>query len=85
MPIQQRMMQPMGMQGFSGMWPPAYNMMHQMMQQSMPIVQPYATPERSSRHMKPFKASSDPPDIAAATIYPPIANFISALAVHFPE
>jgi hypothetical protein len=44
-PIQQHMMQPMGMQGFGGMWPPAYNMMHQMMQQSMPIAQPYATPE----------------------------------------
>jgi hypothetical protein len=83
---QQHMMHLMGMQGFSGMWPPAYNMMHQM--QSVPIMAQSSMslqPESYSRHTKSFEASSDPPDITATTIYPTITNFISALALRFPD
>jgi hypothetical protein len=76
----------MGMQGFGGMWPPAYNMTHQMMQSMPTMTQPSISlqPEPSS-YTKPFEASSDPPDITAATIYPTIASFISALALCFPQ
>ena len=84
---QQHMMHPMGMQGFGGMWPPAYTMMHQMMQSVPMMAQPSTSlqPESYSRHTKLFEASSDPPNITATTIYPTIANFISALALRFPD
>jgi len=83
---QQHMMHLMGMQGFGGMWPPAYNMMHQM--QSMPMMaQPSMSlqPELYSHRTKSFKASSDLPDITTTTIYPTILNFISALTLRFPD
>ena len=81
------MMHLMGMQGFGGMWPPAYNMMHQMMQSVLMMAQPSTSlqPESYSCHTKPSEASSNPPDITATTIYPTIENFISALALHFPD
>jgi len=81
------MMHLMSMHGFGGMWPPAYNMMHQMMQSMLMMAQPSTPlqPESYFHHTKPSEASSNPPDITATTIYPTIANFISALALCFPD
>jgi hypothetical protein len=68
----------MGYPGFGGFWAPPYGMPPMM----PPLQSDSATSTRRTNSAEP---SSDPPDAAAARIYPLIETFMESLALRHPQ
>jgi hypothetical protein len=67
----------MGYPGFGSFWAPPYGM--------PPMMPPQSDSAPSSCQTNSVEPSSDPPDAAAASIYPLIETFMESLVLQHPQ